>query len=225
MSSYSTWVFRHAYCTSLSEAEYMKVASVLATKCASTQWHTPLTAPAQPHPRFWNRERNASVIELLSLIFPPPLVSLWLNVFYLSVGGCRGGWGRGRRGLGGGSVALVTVMKGLFHSFTLPVFPPFSCLRHLIKQAWIVDVTLSASPPPSHSLLSASPQNILPPSHSTYLSRLCLLSTCDHQHPSSHSLAHNAAQRPLTASSGGKKLKFKLNVNIKTLILDFLLTV
>ncbi len=31
------------------------------------------------------------------LFFPSLLVSLWLNVFYLSAGGCRGGWGKGRR--------------------------------------------------------------------------------------------------------------------------------
>lgn len=73
-------------------------------------------------------------------------------MFYLSVGGFGEGGGcwlvgwlvgeeeeEGGRGeeevTEGGSVAQVVMMKGVFHSFTLPVFPLFSCLRRLIKRA------------------------------------------------------------------------------------------
>lgn len=68
------------------------------------------------------------MIELLSFIPPPPpppphssarfpLIECVLSIR----GGCRGGLGRGRRGQGGGSVARVAAMKGVFHSFTRAV--------------------------------------------------------------------------------------------------------
>lgn len=238
-------VFCIAYVLVWSWMDEMKVSSVLAPWCVSPQWQTLLEAPTSMLIPVFEIER---VIELLSFIFAPPsLVSLWLNVFYLSVGGFGEGGGcwlvgwlvgeeeeEGGRDeeevTEGGSVAQVVVMKGVFHSFTLPVFPLFSCLRRLIKRAWIVDVTLSVSPPPPPPpLFLVSHPHILPSSPpSLSILTLSSVSTCDHRHPSSHSLAHNASQWPLTGGQRGKKkkkknkLKFSLNVNIEAADLYFL---
>lgn len=203
--------------------------------------------PRSPHlhadPGLWNRASDWTLL----FYFCPPFARFPLIECVLSIRGGfqRGGWvlvgwlvgeeeeegGRGEEEVTeGGSVAQVVMMKGVFHSFTLPVFPLFSCLRRLIKRAWIVDVTLSVSPPPPPPpLFLVSHPHILPSSPpSLSILTLSSVSTCDHRHPSSHSLAHNASQWPLTGGQRGKKkkkknkLKFSLNVNIEAADLYFL---
>lgn len=163
-----------------------------------SQWHT---LPHQPDPHLW----SASVIELFSFIFPPSLVSFWLNVFYLFVRGVRkrkkeGGMSRRRQE---GSAAQAVVMKGVFYSFTLPVFPVFSRLRRLIKRAWIVDVILSVSPPPPPPLFLVSQPHILP-SFPTSLSILTVCLPCNHWYPTTiHS--HTMLLNDLWQKATGKK--------------------
>lgn len=100
-----------------------------------------------------------------SLLFLPlcSFFSDWMCFIY-SCGGCGGREKKGgtRRSGREGTMAQVVMMKGVFHSLTLPVVPLFSCLRHLIKWAWIVDVTLSVSPPPRPPFFLVSHPHTLP---------------------------------------------------------------
>lgn len=183
------------------DESYLSFSALVRTDPVAHSPQSPHQTP-QPDPGLWNIESDWTLLFYFS---PPSLVSLWLNVFYLSVGVTVGGvWGKGRRreGRGGGgggvkgSVAQVVVMKGVFHSFTLPVFPLFSCLRHLIKRAWIVDVTLSVSPPPPHPLSLPPPlflvshPHILPsfPPRPIYLDSVLYLPATTGIRPPIHSL-------------------------------------
>lgn len=138
------------------------------------------------------------------LFFPCHLfLSDWMCFIY----SCRG-WERGRRRegwVGGDGRVQVAVMKGVFYTFTLAVFPVFSCLRRLIKWTWIVDVTLSVSPPPPPPLFF-----LVSPTHPSILflpsslSWFWPLSTCSHLYPSTHSLSHNAVSEHRQKATGKK---------------------
>lgn len=165
------------------------------------------------------------------LFFPPPLVSLWLNVFYLPLGGLRGGWGRGRRreetrreATGGLCGTSRRDERGL-SLFNSPRLPLFSCLRHLIKQAWIVDVTLSvAPPPPAPPLFLVSHPHILPslpPARSVSILSSIYLWPQASVHPFTRSQCCSVtADR---RSEGMKnKLEIKPTANIKAPLIYFL---
>lgn len=116
------------------EAEcYESFPGFSALVCINPVAHSPQSPPStpQPDPCLWNRERNASVIELLSFIFLPfARFSLIECVLSIRVG-CAGGrgWVRGRRreGWGGGFDGRVLRHKSLWWkgSFTLLLFPSF----------------------------------------------------------------------------------------------------
>lgn len=224
---FSTCVFCNAFVIVWS---WMEASSIFAPYCLSTQWHTLLKPPTHPQPDLplWNRERNASVIELLSFIFPPfarfPLIECVLSI---RTGGGAGGeeeeeGGRDEEEATGvfcGTSRRDERGLSLFYSPCLSSFQPFEASHHTGLNSRRDTICFSTTT--TSSLLGISPTHpSILPSLPPYLSWLCPLSTCDQRHPSTHSLAHNAAQWPLTGVQR-KENRTQVQAELRTLKLPF----
>lgn len=201
------------------DESYLSFSALVRTDPVAHSPQSPHQTP-QPDPGLWNIESDWTLLFYFS---PPSLVSLWLNVFYLSVGVTVGGvWGkrkkeggtrrrrRRRQGFCGTSRRDERGLS-LLYSPRLSSFQLFEASHQTGLNSRRDTICLSSTTTSpiltTTSLLGISPAHpsILP--SPPYLSRLCPLSTCDYRHPSTHSLAHNAAQWPLT---GGQRERNKL---------------
>lgn len=147
-----------------------------------------------------------------SLLFPPPArFPLIECVLSIRAGGAANeeeeeGGRDEEEATGGfcGTSRLDEKGLSLFYSPCLSSFQLFEASHQTGLNSRRDTIGLSSTTTSSSLGISPTHPSILP-SLPPYLSWLCPLSTCGRRHPSTHSLAHNADQWPLTGGQRGKK--------------------